>query len=356
MVTGWIRTLLNNSKSEGNTLKFTLHRDFPESLKTEWNTLLSQGVSHVPFLRYEYLNTWWHTRGGGEWPQAELAIISAEEDGKLIGIAPFFLADHEGKRRLLFLGSIEISDFLDLIVRDDDAARFSTELVSFLLNTEELSWQAVDLYNILERSVSLKSLEDAANQAGLVFDASRLQHSPYIPLPADWDSYLAGIDKKQRHEIRRKLRRAEEAGEAVDWYIVENRDSLTAETDAFIALMANDEDKRKFLSSPMCEHIHSTVNCAFEEGCLQLAFMEVNGEKAAAYLSFDYLGRIWVYNSGLDYKFAEFSPGWVLLANLIRLAIEQGRSEFDFMRGNEDYKYRFGAVDRYVKRAVITRD
>jgi CelD/BcsL family acetyltransferase involved in cellulose biosynthesis len=46
----------------------------------------------------------------------------------------------------------------------------------------------------------------------------------------------------------------------------------------------------------------------------------------------------------------------VLLANLIRLAIEQGRSEFDFMRGNEDYKYRFGAVDRYVKRAVITRD
>jgi len=144
-------------------LKFSLHREFPESLKTEWNALLGQGISHVPFLRYEYLNTWWHTRGGGEWPQAELAIISAEEDGKLIGIAPFFLADHEGKRRLLFLGSIEISDFLDLIVRDDDAARFSTELVSFLLNTEELSWQAVDLYNILEGSVSLKSLEDAAS-------------------------------------------------------------------------------------------------------------------------------------------------------------------------------------------------
>ncbi len=110
-------------------------------------------------------------------------------------------------------------------------------------------------------------------------------------------------------------------------------------------------------SSPpsMRSHMQQTARCAFEAGCLQLAFLEVKGEKAAGYLSFDYLDKLWIYNSGLDWKFSEYSPGWVLLANLIRHAIEAGRTEFDFMRGNEDYKYRFGAVDRFVMRIEISK-
>jgi CelD/BcsL family acetyltransferase involved in cellulose biosynthesis len=152
------------------------------------------------------------------------------------------------------------------------------------------------------------------------------------------------------------MRRVEEAGAAVRWYIVEDSSTLEAETNAFISLMENDEDKLKFLTQNMREHIHLTIRCAFDAGCLQLAFLEVNGEKAAGYLSFDYLGRMWIYNSGLDWKFSEYSPGWVLLGNLIRSAIESGHTEFDFMRGDEDYKYRFGAVDRFVMRLVISKN
>jgi CelD/BcsL family acetyltransferase involved in cellulose biosynthesis len=57
----------------------------------------------------------------------------------------------------------------------------------------------------------------------------------------------------------------------------------------------------------------------------------------------------------LNRDFYEYSPGWVLLGYLLRWANEQGRSEFDFMRGNEEYKYRFGAIDRSVVRACLTR-
>ena len=81
----------------------------------------------------------------------------------------------------------------------------------------------------------------------------------------------------------------------------------------------------------------------------------MDGEKAAAYFSMNYLERIWVYNSAIDQRFSEDSPGWVLLGYLLQWAIEHQRTEFDFMRGNEDYKYRFGAVDRFVMRAVLTR-
>jgi CelD/BcsL family acetyltransferase involved in cellulose biosynthesis len=84
-----------------------------------------------------------------------------------------------------------------------------------------------------------------------------------------------------------------------------------------------------------------------------LSFLTVNGEKAAGYLSFDYLNRLWVYNSGLDRRFMEYSPGWVLLGYLLQWANENGYAEFDFMRGDEEYKYRFGAVDRFVMRVTL---
>jgi CelD/BcsL family acetyltransferase involved in cellulose biosynthesis len=336
-------------------LKFTLHREFPEVLKNDWNALLEESINHVPFLRYEYLETWWQTRGGGEWPEAELAIITAENENGLVGIAPLFLAAWEGKRSLLLLGSIEISDYLDLIAREKDLRDFLAGLMDFLTGAFPLEWDALDLYNILEGSPSLDLMHEVAEARELKVEISQLQHAPYIPLPGDWEAYLAGIDKKQRHEIRRKLRRAEEAGEAIRWYMVEDGGSLEAELEAFMKLMAYDEDKARFLTPAMRAHMQQTARCAFEAGCLQLAFLEVKGEKAAGYLNFDYLDKLWIYNSGLDWKFSEYSPGWVLLAYLIRNAIDAGRTEFDFMRGNEEYKYRFGAVDRFVMRLQIEK-
>ncbi len=113
-------------------MDFSIYKDFPDSIEKEWNGLLDESISHVPFLRYEYLKTWWETRGGGEWPQSELMIITAREQDRLIGIAPLFLAEYEGKKSLLLLGSIEISDYLDLIVRSPDAEAFISGLLTFL--------------------------------------------------------------------------------------------------------------------------------------------------------------------------------------------------------------------------------
>lgn len=338
-------------------MKFDLHPSFPEHLHHGWNALLDESINHVPFLRYEYLREWWQTRGGGEWPQeAQLVIVSAHQGERLVGIAPLFWApDEKGSGRLLLLGSIEISDYLDLIVRPADLAAFSAGLISFLLSAEIPPWGSLDLYNLLDSSPSLAALAAAAQARGLGYRQEMLQHSPYIPLPGDWETYLAGIDKKQRHEIRRKMRRAEASEVPVHWTITSDPAALEGDINAFLGLMAQDPEKAAFLSAPMRRTLSGIMRCAFEAGCLQLAFLEVGGEKAAAYLSFDYLGRVWVYNSGLDRRFMDLSPGWVLLGYLLQWANQNGRTEFDFMRGDEDYKYRFGAIDRRVVRAVLTR-
>lgn len=335
-------------------MDFTLHTEFPAELHDEWNALLEESASHVPFLRYEYLTTWWQTRGGGEWPDATLALVTAREDGRLIGAAPLFRAEQDGRPLLLNVGAIEISDYLDLLARPADLERFLAGLLPFLRSADLPAWQALRLYNLLDSSPTPPALQSAAAAQGWTAAQEQLQHSPYIPLPGDWETYLAGIDKKQRHEIRRKMRRLEGSGVPWRWSIVTEGESLQAETEAFMDLMAQDPEKAAFLTPPMREHMRLTIQCAFDAGCLQLAFMEINGQKAAGYLSFDYLNRLWVYNSGIDRSFNEYSPGWVLLGYLLQWANENGRAEFDFMRGNEDYKYRFGAVDRFVLRVDLT--
>lgn len=337
-------------------MDFKLYSTFPEELETEWNHLLEQSVPHVPFLRHEYLSAWCQTRGGGEWPQIDLVLVTARQGGRLVGIAPLFhVPNHQGRPALLPLGAIEISDYLDVVARPADRPAFLSELLPFLAQAPIPAWQALDFYNLLECSSTLPALEAAARENGWAYRAERLQHSPYIPLPGNWDTYLKGIDKKQRHEIRRKMRRLEENGLPVRWYVVDDSLSLESELEAFIGLMAQDADKARFLTAAMRDHMRLTARCAYERGCLNLAFLEIGGVKAAGYLSFDYLNRIWVYNSGIDFRFVDLSPGWVLLGYLLRWANEQHFSEFDFMRGDEIYKYRFGAVDRFVMRATIER-
>lgn len=333
-----------------------LYQNFPKELKTEWNELLAQSGVHVPFLRYEYLETWWQTRGGGEWPQdARLAIITGREEGRLVGIAPLFEAEWEGIPTLLLVGSIEISDYLDLIGRSEDLPRFTTALLAFLTQEPALSaWKRLDLYNVLETSTVLGALQNAAQGAGMSYAQEPFRPALTIPLPGDWEAYLAGIDKKQRHEIRRKMRRAYEGERPVRWYFVEDPSTLESEIDAFLALMSQDEEKARFLTPPMRENFRNTMRCAFEAGCLHLSFLEIDGHKAAAYLSMDYLNQLWVYNSGIDGSFNEYSPGWVLLGELLRWANENKRSAFDFMRGDEDYKIRFGAQKRDVMRVTVT--
>ena len=93
-----------------------------------------------------------------------------------------------------------------------------------------------------------------------------------------------------------------------------------------------------------------------ERGWLQLSFLDIGDQPAATYFCFDYGRQILVYNSGYDPQASpQLSSGWVLLSRLIQDAIGQGRERFDFLQGNEDYKYRFGGVDTPVHRTLIHR-
>lgn len=335
-------------------MEFTLHKDFSEINPNTWNSLVEQSSADTPFSRYEYLSEWWKTLGGGEWKQATLVLVSATENEQLVGIAPLFITEYDGQQALMLVGSIEISDYLDLIVSPDDLPRFLSGLLDFLASSFADNWTAIDWYNLPDSSPTLAALKAESERRGWTHHEEIYRPTPRIPLNGSFEEYLSRLDKKQRHEIRRKMRRAAESGR-VRFYVVDKSADIETELDAFFHLMVQDRNKAMFLRDAMREQMSSTIHAAHAGGYLWLAFLEVDGVKAAASLNFDYKNKLWGYNSGVSREFMELSPGWVLLAHTIQWCCENNRYEFDFMRGDEEYKYRFGGVNRFVLRVKINR-
>ncbi len=335
-------------------MDYTLLNDFSQIQAQEWNDLLSESISDTPFLRYEYQQAWWQHRGGGEWKNAQLILVTARENGKLVGIAPLFVAEYENQPALLLNGSIEISDYLDLIVRKEDHAIFLTGLLDFLASSLADSWSKLDWYNLPDDSPTLAALKAEGEKRGWAHLEEVYRPTPRIAFNGDFEAYLSGIDKKQRHELRRKMRRAEESGR-VKFTIVPKDADIEPELETFFHLMIQDSNKALFLKEVMRDQMSISLRAAHDYGYLWLAFLEVDGVRAAASLNFDYKGKLWGYNSGVSRDHMELSPGWVLMGLVFQWCCENGRYEFDFMRGDEDYKYRLGGVNRFVMRARLNR-
>lgn len=319
-------------------------------MQQEWDELLQKSHLNLPFLTFAFQQAWWQHQGGGEWQNAELYIITGRgEDGALLGIAPLFHVEGQ----LYLIGSHEIADYLDFIARPQDLDDF-VHAVLEALKADENSAQ-LTLYNILDESKTIESMQAAAQAAGLTVAEETLQPCPYIPLPESFDAYLESLDSKQAHELRRKVRKAARNVLPVSTEFVSEASELDQALDDFFGLMTQEEDKLKFLTPAMRAQMETIARAAFAGGWLQLVFLKVGRQRAAAYMNFDYDNRIWGYNAGFSNAHAQLSPGWLMMAEMMQRSIEDKKIVFDFMRGDEEYKYRFGAVNRYVKKVTIRR-
>lgn len=325
------------------------------ALAEDWNALLARSHIRVPFLTHEFQRAWWDHLGGGEWGNAELNLIVARSPGgRVVGIAPLFRTQNSQDEWVIhFIGTHEIADFLDFIVRPEDHAAFLQAVLETLLADE--SWKSLDLYNLLDTSLTTEVLSGLTVEAPLDFKVETLQPSPYIPVASTLDNYMAGLDSKQAHELRRKLRRAAKNPETISIEIVSDSNLLDGALEDFFRLMCQEADKDRFLTLPMRAQMHAIAQAAFDGGWLQLFFLKTGGKRVAGYMNFDFDSCIWAYNAGFDNDYAALSPGWLIMAEMMRWSIDHGRRIFDFMRGGEEYKYRFGGMDRFVQRVTLTR-
>ncbi|MDL1901327.1 GNAT family N-acetyltransferase [Anaerolineae bacterium CFX9] len=320
-----------------------------ETLKPEWNALLHRSTTDVIFLTWEWQSTWWKAYQAGE-----LWIVSVhDDDGHLVAIAPWFVHNRDGERVIRTIGCVDVTDYVDIIV-DRECVEPVLEALASLLAEHHSAYDRINLCNIPETSPTYLRFPDALRQRQFNADMVLQEVCPVIQLPQTWEDYLSMLDKKQRHELRRKLRKAENEA-VIEYHVTTSEADFAHDVDIFIHLMRSSQPaKAEFLDDEKnLRFFRNILRVTFDKGWLRLSFLKVNQREVAAYCDFDYNQHILVYNSGLVLdEYAHLSTGIVLLCYNIRSAIEANRTVFDFLRGNETYKYRMGAVDTRVFKLV----
>ncbi|NDJ84433.1 MAG: GNAT family N-acetyltransferase [Chloroflexi bacterium] len=324
-----------------------------DELQHEWNDLLSQAYSDRVFLTCEWQSSWWQAYQPGD-----LWVLAVRNDqGQLVGLAPWFIKPGADDLRVVHtIGCVDVTDYLEVIAHKDCEAEVFAALAEFL-KANLARFDKIDLCNIPQASTMLQHFPGVLRDQGFTVEVKQQEVCPVIDLPPSFADYVNGLDKKDRHELRRKMRKIDGIGEGVEWYIVGEEHDLSSELENFLDLMRSaSQEKAEFLGDERnLQFFRDITSRAYAAGWLQLAFMIINNKPAAAYLNFDYHNDILVYNSGLDLAVASnLSPGIVLLAYLIRHAIEKGRRRFDFLRGDEEYKYRMGGKDTDVFMLLAT--
>lgn len=318
-----------------------------DTLGSDWNALNERSATRNPFARVEWARTWWATYYPGA-----LWVLTVTDGGELVGIAPFFIETTADNTRVLrFIGHIDVTDYMDILADNDQHEAVYTALAAYLADNRD-QFDHIGLANIRESSPTYAKFAAALREHGFNVDFTLNEVAPIIDLPPTYDAYLKEkLNSRERKEVKRKMRHANGGEYDIQWYLLSPDHDIDAHTDTFLDLMGKAEvEKAEFLENTThVTFFRQLIHAYKDTDRLYMAFMTIDGEPSATYFGFVDGERAYLYNSGLDpQKFGALSPGIVLLQYIIEDFIARGYTVFDFLRGNESYKYKMGAHDTHI--------
>ena len=262
-----------------------------------------------------------------------LGII--KQDDIVIGIAPLRL---EGEKAS-FIGDAAVCDYLDFVIAPGKEPDFFNILLDAL---KDKGINHLDLESLRPDSTVMSYLVGVAKERQYTVSCKVTDVSLELDLPDTWDEYLETLTVKQRHEVRRKLRRLEEMGE-VNFRVSQGSQRIAQDVALFIRLFRKSrQEKANFMNTRMRAFFRLLAGAMAELGLLRLGFLELNSAPVAAVMYFDYNNKIYLYNSSYDPQYSQLSIGLLSKVLCLKDSIERKKSRFDFLRGAEVYKYRLG--------------
>lgn len=299
-----------------------------------WNCLFALPI---------WVNVWWYNfSNNGLIPH--ICIVRYEDS--LIGIAPMMV---QGNRARL-IGSSDVCDYLDFIVRPEYAQDFFEILIEHLRQHEI---NRMDLGPLRADSIVFSDCIDIAHHLKCEVKTEPEDITYELELPTTWEEYLYTLSRKQRHEVRRKLRRLQEAGN-IDFRVIGDVEAVRNEFNTFLTLFrAYRSDKAEFMTDQMTLFFQSLAVEMAEYGFLKLGFLDLDNEPVAAVLYFEYNATIFLYNSGYDERYGSLNVGLLSKVYSIQDGIARGFRKYDFLKGAEAYKKRLGAKPVQLLRCRI---
>jgi hypothetical protein len=292
-----------------------------EESKNLWEKAFQENSPRVPFLTWEWHNNWSEILGGSLEPY--YLII----DNNIV--APFVKKNNE----VIFSGGEEIADYLDLIGPDSQKMNAWKQILPYL-KTKNIT--SLSLRNIPQDSSTLHFFKT------IPAEIRQEDTTPQITLPPEWTTYVESLPYKYRHELERKIRKFDREHTEVKFIASENP---AKDIDILLSLMELDDRKKLFLTPDMKLFFTKTAE-TFRDS-ISLLYITIHNEPASATLSFLEDGTYYLYNSGFD-KTNHKNAGFYLKARSIRYAVEHGCKQYNFLQGNERYKFDLGGRDFFV--------
>jgi CelD/BcsL family acetyltransferase involved in cellulose biosynthesis len=280
-----------------------------------------------------------------EWIAVAREHDSAEAVTLAVGDAPHGIAalarDLDGTLR--FAGG-ELTDEQDVIAPAGQERSVATAVADWIAAERP---RRIRLEFVPEDAPTLEAIAGVLGARGFQVERSRLITSPRLGLPHEFEAYVQSLGKKERHELRRKIRRLENATRATFRWTTDAERGATL--DRFFALHRLSRGEKADFMKPNAERFFRDIADTLAPlGRLRLGVLRAHDQDAAVLFAFAYRGTLALYNAAYDPALASLSIGIVSHAWAIREAIAERFDTYDLLRGDEPYKYDLGATDRWL--------
>lgn len=330
-----------------------------DGLEREWNDFLASSPVNNIFLRWEWLRTWWDVYAERK---DRLTIITVRLEGKLVGIAPFYIRRHiiagvYPIKTLMFLGTQNegkgdvCSDYMDVLYKGDEKAIVENifETITSRSLCDNIFFTRID-----KSSPLFPVYEEMAVKFRFRNKVTGEFISPYIPLPGSFDDYLNSLSTSMRQKLKKERRNLEAAYPGAEFRIVDSPEALDRDFNELIRLHQmrwESKNEGGVFSDRRFTEFHKRVLPIFlKQGHLQLIFLSHCEKNLAVLYNFVYNDKTYFYQSGIDIGSGDVVFGYLMHDHCIEWAIKNGLTEYDFLPDGTkgSYKERFTKTSRTV--------
>ena len=309
------------------------------AIAPDWWDLFRRAAAPTPFQSPAWLLPWCRTLDRGE----PLAILLRRDD-EAMGLALFSGADEEGERVLRPLGA-GVTDLCDALFAAGKEVEASAALFDALM-----AWTGWDrcLWTELPGGSAILA---TARRRGHPSGSS--QAAPVLRLPRE-----GGLEDAIPRQMLRTLATCRKRAEALGDVTVESPEPEAFLTQLFRLhrLRWRQTGQDGVLAHPQVQAFHRRALPELaKHGLARFHLLRIKGRVAAAHYGLAAGSAHHYYIGGFDPELKAAGPGHLAVAHAIERALSERAAQFHFLRGEEPYKRRWGAVPEALHGLVLVR-
>jgi CelD/BcsL family acetyltransferase involved in cellulose biosynthesis len=279
--------------------------------------------------------------------------LVAEENDNIIGIAPLMrspigmLGLRRGK--VEFIGAQD-SDYNDFIITEerDECLKLFVEYLNLLPEKRDF----VDLSDIPQNAKCLPFLTRISKKLKPINDC------PYLPLPRSFDEFLRMLSPKKRKYVTNGMKKLEKDFDVEIADYSQPRQFKEGMQDLFDLHQKKWTSEGCFgvFSNQSIRDFHLELADSFSRRkWLSLCVLKVSGTPVAVEYGFKYKSKYYAYLAGYDPDYSKYSVGNMLFVRIVNKLIQEGITQYDFLRGSEQYKDYWNALPKWNYQAILQK-